>query len=97
MTKILNPVDYWHNAQPSDPMPIYDLNGALYCAAGWNGESYTHAFRVLSRYDLDPDYPQEVTLRPVYVFEAEGIDLDTIEENSDEWSRATAFADFDIL
>lgn len=90
-------IDYWHNAQPSDPMPIYDIDGALYCAAGWNGEAYAHSFRVLNRYDLDPDYPQEVTLRPIYVFEVEGIDPDSVEENSDEWNRVTEFADFDVL
>ena len=94
--KELKPVDHWHAEQPSEPMPIYDLGGVLYCAAGWNGEAYTRAFRVRNRYEVDAENPQEVTLRPVYVFQAEGIDLDTVEENSDEWDRVTAFADFDI-
>lgn len=82
--KELIPVDYWWNARPSDPMPIYDLGGALYCAAGWNGEAHTHAFRVLSRYDLDTDHPQEVELWPVYRYQAEnrefGEDDDTAAE-----------------
>jgi hypothetical protein len=95
--KELIPVDSWWTAQPIDPMPIYDLGGVLYCAAGWNGEAYTRAFRVLNRYEVDAENPQEVTLRPVYIFQAEGIDLDGVEENSDEWNRVTAFADFDIL
>ena len=97
MIKSIEPITNWHNAQPSDPMPIYNINGTLYCAAGWNGEAFVHSFRVLNRYDVDPDYPEEVTLRPLYVFEVEGIDLDNIEENSDEWNRVTAFADFNIL
>lgn len=95
--KELIPVDSWWNAQPSDPMPIYNLGGVLYCAAGWNGEAYTRAFRVLNRYEVDAEHPQPVTLRPVYIFQAEGINLDDVEENSDEWNRVTAFADFDIL
>lgn len=95
--KEIKPVDYWWNAQQGEEMPIYDLGGVLYCAAGWNGEAYTRAFRVLNRYEVDQENPQPVTLRPVYVFQAEGIDLDGVEENSDEWNRVTAFADFDIL
>ena len=94
--KELTPVGYWWNTQPSNDMPIYNIDGALYCADGWNGEAYVHSFRVLNAYDLDTDHPQPVTLRPVYVFQAEGIDLDAIEEMSDEWYRVIAIADFII-
>lgn len=94
--KELNPVGYWWNAQPSNDMPIYNIDGVLYCADGWNGEAYVHSFRVLNAYDLDTEHPQPVTLRPVYVFQAEGIDLNTIEEMSSEWYRLVTIADFII-
>lgn len=75
--KAITSVDSWWNGD----MPIYDIDGVLYCADGWNGEEYIHSFRVLNRFDLDPEHPQEVVLRPVYRFEAEGREYD--EENAD--------------
>lgn len=35
--KEITPVAHWWNAQPSNDMPIYDIDGVLYCADGWNG------------------------------------------------------------
>lgn len=87
--KAIAPVDSWWNAQPSNDMPIYDIDGALYCADGWNGEAYLHSFRVLNRYDLDTENPQEVELWPVYRFQAEGREFD--EEDADRDSEIVAF------
>lgn len=74
--KEIAPVARWWNAQPSNDMPIYNINGALYCADGWNGEAYLHSFRVLNAYDLDEAHPQEVELWPVYRFQAENREFD---------------------
>lgn len=74
--KEITPVTHWWNAQPSNDMPIYDIDGVLYCADGWNGEAYLHSFRVLNAYDLDAEHPQEVQLWPVYRFQMEDRDFD---------------------
>ena len=80
----ITPVDHWANAQPSNDMPIYDIGGVLYCADGWNGEAYTHSFRVLNAYDLDADHPQEVELWPVYRYEVEGREFAEDDETAGE-------------
>ena len=85
----ITPVAFWWNAQPSNDMPIYDIDGILYCADGWNGEAYLHSFRVLNAYDLDAEHPQEVELWPVYRFEAENRDFD---EGDDTAAEIVGFA-----
>lgn len=85
----ISPVDYWWAAQSSIDMPIYDADGVLYCADGWNGEAYLHSFRVLNRFDIDPEHPQEVELWPIYRYEAECWEYD--EENADYDNQIVAF------
>lgn len=91
--KAITPIDYWWNAGPSDEMPIYSIGGALYCASGWNGEAYLHSFPVTSRYDAIPG-AREVELRPIYAYEALGVDPDTIREDADEYLNQ--IVDFEI-
>lgn len=72
-------VDAWWNAQVSDRMPIYRIGGALYCATGWNGESYTESFRVVDRFTAADNETHD--LRPIYRFQDEEREPD---EDSDE-------------
>nr|DAJ45345.1 MAG TPA: hypothetical protein [Caudoviricetes sp.] len=78
--KEITPVDHWANAQPSESMPIYEIDGALYCAYNWNGEEWTRSFRVLNRYDLDEEHPREYGLRPIYRYEVEDREFDEDDE-----------------
>lgn len=65
----ISPSEYWWNATVSDDMPIYDIGGKLYCAAGWNGEIYLHSFRVLDRFTAADN--EEHELLPIYRFQDE--------------------------
>jgi hypothetical protein len=58
-------------------------NGELLHESQWNGEVYT-----VGRGQ------NEKTYRPVYRFEAESINLDDLEENSDEWDAAVEIIGF---
>ena len=53
-------------------------NGDLLHDSEWNGE----------RYIIEKD-GKEIEYKPVYRFQLEGIDLDTLEDDSDEWQDAT--------
>lgn len=92
--KAITPVDYWWNAQASDEMPIYDLGGKLYCAAGWNGEAYAQSFQVVNRFEEVG--AREVELWPIYRFDAEGVDPGSVEEGSDEWDHLSEVVGFSI-
>ena len=77
----VEPCAYWWNAPASDDMPIYKIGGALYCATGWNGESYLHSFRVLDR--LTAADSEEHILRPIYRYQDE--DRQPDEDNDDDF------------
>lgn len=79
-SKTIELVDYWWSARVSDDMSIYRIADKLYCAYGWNGESYLKSFRVLDRFTLADE--EEVELRPIYRFESDGIEI--TEENEDD-------------
>lgn len=79
----------------------YDIDGDFYVAYGWNGEKFLRAYRTLDTGGLTTDWrhPNEYTLTPIHVFEAEGKswgDVEKFEENSDEWNRLVSWSGFDI-
>jgi hypothetical protein len=62
----------------------YELSdGTLLHVSEWNGEAYT----------VKAD-GREITYRPVYRYQAEQIDLGSIEENSPEWDAAVEIIGF---
>lgn len=61
----------------------YELeNGVLLYEIDWNGEIYRNGFDPINEKDTNKSY------KPVYRFEIDNINLDELEENSDEWYRA---------
>jgi hypothetical protein len=59
-------------------------DGTLLHVSEWNGEKY-----IVGRGKDEQSY------RPVYRFQDEGIDIESLEENSPEWCRATEIIRFD--
>lgn len=76
----IEPISYWWNASVSDNMPIYSIGGSLYCAYGWNGESYLKAFRVIDRFTAADKEKHE--LSPIYRYQDENREPD--EDNDDD-------------
>lgn len=82
---------------------IIEYRHRYYCLDGWNGEKYTNCwecekpFSICGKYVAEPKDNEEYTFTPIYKFQIENIDLDTLEENSDEWLNAIEIIDFDIL
>ena len=85
-------VDTWWNGCDID---IASIDGELFALHGWNGEKWTDCWKCIDRYTAAGDCRYEV--RPVYRFEAEDIELDTLEEGSDEWDRAIEIVDYTVF
>lgn len=63
---------------------------------GWNGEVYCKCTECLDSKGLDLKNPEkEYTFKPVYKYEVENINLNNLEENSDEYSKATEIIGFE--
>lgn len=58
-------------------------DGTLLHTMDWNGEVYTVKKN-----------GEEITYKPIYKFEIDDIDLDSIEENSAEWNEAIEIIEF---
>ena len=82
---------HWHGWPD---IHIVEIDGVLYALSGWNGEKYTDCWECLDQ--CTPVEGSSYTLTPVYRFEVENIDLDTIEENSDEWDKAIEIVDYRV-
>lgn len=73
---------------------IYELDdGRRVAMDGWNGEVYGDCWEVGGEQDMDVKQ-DGLVFKPVHRFEVENIDLDEIEENSDEWENALEIVDF---
>lgn len=59
--------------------------------SGWNGEKYDAWFA-----DKNLKYISDVTARPIHRWEVEGIDICSLEENSDEWDKAMELIGFNL-
>lgn len=72
------------NIKHDGEMYDYKLeNGELLHTKEWNGEVYTVH-----------NGGRETTYKPIHRFENEGIDISTLEENSDEWNKACEIVEF---
>lgn len=64
-------------------------DGTLLFEKDWNGIVYRNGWK--NEQNTNNEY------KPIYKYEKEGIDLYTLEENSDEWDSAMKVIGFDIL
>lgn len=68
----------------------YELeDGMLLHQSEWNGEAY-----YVKQPKGSPYYPEKI-YKPVYRYQLEGMDLDAIEENSEEWEKALEIVEFE--
>lgn len=89
--KKLEPIAYWWNGGQD----IYQVNSHCYVLNGWNGEWWLSCWEVAPD-DLYEIIGSDIQIRPIYRYEAEDIDLDKIDEESDDWDHAVELVDLDI-
>ena len=82
---------WWNDSS----IEIVEISGTAYALNDWNGEAYTSCWICSGEYLHDAS-EEEYTLRPVYRFQDEGIDLNVLEENSAEWEHAIEVVDYDV-
>lgn len=96
MTKPIEHVGHFFESR----IPVYLLNGRYYAADGWNGEEYLDSWEVAefkhgTGYGVAPG--TGCSLRPVYAWEADNIDIDSLDEASQEFEDAIQIVDFEIV
>lgn len=64
-------------------------DGTLLFDQDWNGEIYRNGWK--NEKNTNCEY------KPVYKFEIDNINLDDLEENSDEWNSANEIVGFEVL
>lgn len=81
---------------------IIKMNGKFYCLSNWNGEQYNRCWEVEEPtyngygYNATAVDGKEYRFVPVYRWQEENIDLAELEENGEEWEKATEVVDFNI-
>lgn len=96
MTKPIEHVGHFFESR----IPVYLLNGRYYAADGWNGEEYLDSWEVAefkhgTGYGVAPG--TGCSLRPVYAWQADGIDIASLDEASQEFEDAIQIVDFEIV
>lgn len=86
-----NYFDKWNNGE----IDMVEIDGRLFALHGWNGEVWLRCWECLDKWTAASEKTFEI--RPVYRFEIEEIDLETLEENSSEWDYAMEIVDFEIV
>lgn len=88
----VEPRFYWFSS--SYDIPVYEIEGKLYAMSGWNGEVYTACWECLDSFtDVDN---KKYSFKPIYRYEAEGIEIDELDEDSDEFGEALQVVRFDV-
>ena len=81
---------------------IIKMNGKYYCLSEWDGEQYITCWEVEEPiyngygYNATAIDGKEYRFVPVYRWQEENIDLDELEENGEEWQKATEIVNFNI-
>lgn len=78
---------------------IVEIGGKLYVLNdnGWNGERWHDCWEVLNRNGSERAADErEYSIKPIYRFQAEKIDLESLEENGEEWNSAVEVVDYEI-
>lgn len=89
-------VGFWKGRGWGHIIELVEVDGAMYALHGWNGEKYTDCWKCADEWTVDPEEPGRFTAKPIYRFMLEGIDLDKLEENSEEWENAVEIVDYDM-
>lgn len=84
------PEAYW-----SHGIPIYRIGGCFYALNQWNGDEWGKCWKVKDAYTLSDDRKNYI-VKPVYRFEAEEIDMEQIEENTEGWERAVEIVEMRV-
>lgn len=85
-------VGFW----TGDAIKMMEIDGGIYALSGWNGEKFLTCWKCRDSWTVDPNEPGRFVATPVYRFQVEGINLDELEENSEEWENAVEIVDYDI-
>lgn len=84
----------WNNLE----FEIISNGKRFFILDGWNGEVYCKCTECLDSKGFDLKNPEEeYVFKPVYKFEIENINLDEIEENSEQWCKATEIIGFEEI
>lgn len=90
-------VGYWERGKWEPIIEMVEVDGGVYALYGWNGEEYTDCWKCVDEWTVDPEEPGKFYAKPICRFQAEGIELDSLEEGSDEWEDACEIVDYDII
>lgn len=75
---------------------LVNIKGQVYALYGWNGEVYGDCWLCIDQLTPAPE-DKCYTIRPVHRFERDGIDINALEENSQEWDRAVEVVDYELI
>lgn len=75
---------------------LVEVDSGIYALSEWNGEKFINCWKCIDELTVDPDEPGRFVATPVYRFQVEEIDLDSLEENSEEWESAVEIINYDI-
>ena len=81
---------------------IIKKDNRYYCLDGWNGECYYDCCEIEKPFytgyghNIVPVNAETLTFTPIHRYQAEDIDLDMINESSDDWDNAVEVVDYDI-
>lgn len=83
----------WWNSPDKE---IYYIEGKRLVLNNWNGEIYYECFEVAKNL-IDIVGNKKYDVKPIYYFETEKINLDSLEENSEDWEKAIEIVDYKII
>lgn len=88
-------IGLWQGGQGYEQIDVVEIDGRLFALDGWNGERFLHCWECVHTNVAMLD-GREYEILPVYRYDVEDIDLDNLEENSEEWERATEVIDYEL-
>lgn len=88
-------VGLWNDGRYYETIDVVEIGGRLFALDGWNGERFLHCWECVHTNAAMLD-GIEYEIRPVYRFDVEDIDLDNIEDDTEEWERAVEIVDYEV-
>lgn len=86
----------WEGGKWDPIIELVEVDGSVFALDGWNGEKYTNCWKCVDEWTVDPEQPGRFATKPIYRFQVDEIDLDGLEENSEEWENAVEIVDYDV-
>ena len=71
-------------------------DGHIYALDGWNGEKYLSCWECGGAYNMDAISESDISIKPIYRYDIENINLNVVDENSDEWEYACEIVDYQV-